>query len=117
MAGVAPKDATKTSDSTATAVAAVAELLPLPGSGVGDEAVAVADRLAVCAAATATTTLTERVPPGTVAPAQEHTTGLAALQAPPALAVAETKLVPVASGNEIVTSCASDTPPLVTVAR
>ena len=79
-------------------------------------AVAVALRVPVAAGATATTMVAETTAAGAVAPAQLQTTGDAALQVPPALGVADTKLVPAASGSVMLTSCASAGPPLVAVA-
>ena len=84
---------------------------------VGEAAVAVADNPANCAGATATTMEAVRAAAGAVTPTQEQTTGLAALQVPPALDPTETKLVPAGNGNVMVTSCASDGPALVKVAR
>jgi len=103
------------SDCACTNVLAVALLLAAAGSGVIDEAVAVALKFPVCDAATATTTVAARTSVVPVRPDHVHTTGLAALQTPPALGVTETKLVPAGSGKLKAASCAADKPALVKV--
>ena len=91
-------------------------LLPGVGSLVGEDAVAVALRLATCPEETAATMLTERTPAGAVPAAQVQMTGLTALQLPPALGEAETKLVPAGRGKVMVAPCASEGPALLSVA-
>ena len=99
-----------------TTVVAVAVFRPGPGSAVVEAAVAVALSTPVVAGATATTMVAVRATVGAVGSAQVQTTGLAALHNPPALGVAETKVVPAGSGSVMFTPCASEVPPLVTVA-
>ena len=82
-----------------TAVTAVAELLPGFRSPVAELAVAVALKFAVCPTLTKTTIVALRTVAGSVSPDQLQTTGLCALQTPPALALTETKLVPAGNGN------------------
>lgn len=106
-----------------TVVVVVALLLPETESGLADVAVAVALStvpLAV-AAGTPAMMLTLRCAAGAVAPDQEQVTvplaptaGLT--QTPPALAVAETKVVVAGNGKAMLVSCASDGPALINVA-
>ena len=87
---------------TLSGAPAVAVLLPGTGSVVPEPAVAVADNAATCDGETRATIVAVRLTPTAVGPPQVQTTGLALLQLPPALAAAETKLVPAGSGSVIV---------------
>jgi hypothetical protein len=100
-----------------TAVVAVAVLLAGVRSCVAEATVAVALSVGPIAdAGTAATTVTLWLAPEAVAPAQVQTTGVAALQLPPALGVADAKVVPAGSGSVIDTASAGAGPLLVAVA-
>ena len=91
-------------------------LFAATGSVVVEAAVAVALSVPLADGDTATTMVTVRATVGAVTPAQVQTTGLTALQIAPALGVADTNVVPAGSGSVMFTPCASEGPPLVSVA-
>ena len=95
-----------------TVVVADAELFAAVGSVVVEADTAVAEIFVPASVAGLTNATTVAIcdAPGAVAPAQVHTTGLAALQMPPTLGVTDTKVVSAGNGSVIEAPCASDAP-------